>query len=223
MDWRLETLIAVLAVCAIALSIAAHLFTVFPFDLQVSHELQEVKSPFFAAGMQAVTALGAPISELVLIGIGTLICAMRRRWIEAVFVAATVSSLLLTAALKLLVGRPRPPTYVLNPADFFLAVDQYSFPSGHVLFFVVFFGFVGYLAYLHMSGLLRSAVISGCAILILLIAPSRIYLGAHWVSDVIGSYVIGTLWLIMLILVYRLALRRGRTSRSGRSSRSGHQ
>jgi membrane-associated phospholipid phosphatase len=219
MDWRLETVIAILVACAIALSVAAHLFAVFPFDVRVSHELQEVKSPAFAVAMQWVSALGAPVSELILIGIGTLVCAIHRRWTEAVFVAATASSLLLIAALKLLVGRPRPPTYMVNPANIFLAVDQYSFPSGHVLFFVVFFGFVGYLAYLHLSGWVRTALIAGCAILIVLIAPSRIYLGAHWMSDVIGSYIIGGLWLIMLILAYQLVVRREETSRSGNAYR----
>ncbi|MCC7469357.1 MAG: phosphatase PAP2 family protein, partial [Burkholderiaceae bacterium] len=42
----------------------------------------------------------------------------------------------------------------------------------------------------------------------LLIGPSRIYLGEHWASDVIGSYIIGTFWLIILILLYQLVLYR---------------
>jgi membrane-associated phospholipid phosphatase len=210
MDWRLETLIALLLACTVALSIAAHLFAVFPFDLKVAHEIHEGKNPQFVTGMQWVSALGYPVAVVVLIGIGALICALRRLWIEAVFVVATASSLLLTAVLKLLVGRPRPPPYALNPADIFLAVEQYSFPSGHVLFFVVFFGFVGYLAVLYLTGWIRWAVMVSSATLIVLIAPSRIYLGAHWASDVIGSYVIGTLWLIILIMGYQLAVRRRR-------------
>jgi membrane-associated phospholipid phosphatase len=212
MDWRLETLIALLLACAVALSVAAHLFAVFPFDMKVTHELQEVKNPAFATGMRGVSALGGPVFELVLIGTGALICALRRLWTEAVFVAATASSLVLTAVLKLLVGRPRPPSYFLNPADLFLAVDQYSFPSGHVLFFVVFFGFVACLAFLHLTGWTRWAVMAGCTALIVLIAPSRIYLSAHWASDVIGSYVIGTLWLIILIMGYQMVVRRKRTN-----------
>ncbi|HPA08908.1 MAG TPA: phosphatase PAP2 family protein, partial [Methanoregulaceae archaeon] len=50
--------------------------------------------------------------------------------------------------------------------------------------------------------------LSICAALILLIGPSRIYLGEHWASDVIGSYIIGTFWLIILILLYQLVLYR---------------
>jgi membrane-associated phospholipid phosphatase len=129
-----------------------------------------------------------------------------------VFVLATASSAALALALKVLVGRPRPPEYSPSPADLFLAVDRYGFPSGHVLFFVVFFGFVGYLAWLHLSGWLRSCVVGICGVLIVLIAPSRIYLGAHWASDVIGSYIIGTLLLIILVVLYRYAVQRYRGS-----------
>jgi membrane-associated phospholipid phosphatase len=45
----------------------------------------------------------------------------------------------------------------------------------------------------------------------MLIGPSRIYLGAHWASDVVGSYIIGILWLFLVILGYQLALRRRNT------------
>ena len=77
---------------------------------------------------------------------------------------------------------------------------------GHVLFFVVFFGFVAYLAWKFLTGSMRWVIISICATLIVLIGPSRIYLGEHWVSDVVGSYIIGTFWLIILILLYQMVL-----------------
>jgi membrane-associated phospholipid phosphatase len=211
MDLKAETAILLLLACGIGLSVAAHLFAMFPFDLRVTHELQEIQNPAFSTAMQGVSALGAPLFEAVLIGSVTLIILIRRMWIEALFVLATMSSVVLTAILKLLVSRPRPPLYFTNPADFFLAFDQYSFPSGHVLFFVVFFGFMAYLAWVHLSGALRLFVLAVCAALIVAIAPSRIFLGAHWASDVIGSYVIGTLLLIILIMLYRHAVQRKTT------------
>jgi len=121
----------------------------------------------------------------------------------------------LASVIKVLVGRPRPPLFPVNPADFFPVINQYSFPSGHVLFFVVFFGFVGYMAWLHFSGRSCMIVIAICSALILLIAPSRVYLGAHWASDVIGSYVIGVLWLIILVLAYQLFLHRREIGSTG--------
>jgi hypothetical protein len=51
MDWRLETVIGLLLACGIALAIAANFFTVFPFDLPTTHELQEIENPQFAALM----------------------------------------------------------------------------------------------------------------------------------------------------------------------------
>ena len=105
----------------------------------------------------------------------------------------------------------------MNPSDIFQSFNQYAYPSGHVLFFVVFFGFVAYLAWKFLAGWVRWTAISICATLIVLIGPSRIYLGEHWVSDVIGSDIIGTFWLIILILLYQAALlrKRGRVEARG--------
>jgi len=111
-----------------------------------------------------------------------------------------------------LVARPRPPYFFLDPADVFPSINQYSFPSGHVLFFVVFFGFIAYLAWLHQTGFARISVIAICCALVLLIGPSRVYLGAHWASDVVGSYIIGVLWLFVLILGYQMVVHK-RTAR----------
>ena len=108
----------------------------------------------------------------------------------------------------MLVSRPRPPSFTLNPNDIFQFFNQFAYPSGHVLFFVTFFGFCSYLAWKFLSGWLRWLILSICAALILLIGPSRIYLGEHWASDVIGSYIIRTFWLIILILLYQLVLYR---------------
>jgi len=211
MDLKVESVILLLLACGIGLSIAAHLFAVFPFDLKVTHELQEIKNPVFSSFMVGISALGAPLAEAILIGSVALIFYFRRMRIEAVYVLATISSVVLTAILKVLVGRPRPPLYPPNPVELFLAIDQYSFPSGHVLFFVVFFGFMACLGWVHLTGWLRWLVPGVCAFLIVAIAPSRIYVGAHWASDVIGSYVIGTLLLIILILLYGHTVQMQRT------------
>ena len=191
--------------CALALTVAAHLFAVFPFDLKISHELQEEKNPVFAFTMKGVSAIGDTLPGMVMVGAAFAFYFSRHQWLEAVFIIVTMSNFVLTSLLKVLVNRPRPPFFLLDPADVFQYINQYSFPSGHVLFFVVFFGFIAYLAWLHQTGRVRILVIASCGALILLIGLSRVYLGAHWASDVLGSYIIGGLWLFCIILGYQLA------------------
>jgi len=205
MDRRVKNVLFLMAVCAVALSLAAHFFAVFPFDLKITRELQEEQNPVFAYGMQGVSALGETWIAIAMVGSVSVFYILSHQVLKAGFVIATASNFVLTSVLKVLVARPRPPDFSLNPADMFPMVDQYSFPSGHVLFFVVFFGFIAYLAWLHQGGRVRIFVMASCGLLILLIGFSRVYLGAHWASDVLGSYIIGALWLFFLIFCYQLA------------------
>jgi undecaprenyl-diphosphatase len=210
MDRKLTIILGLLLVSGIALTLAAYFFGIFHFDLKIALSLREENDPVLNAIMTAISLLGDGWVPVILVAAVATICAWKKRWIEAVFVVATLTSGVLAGILKMLVGRARPPSFTLNPWDIFHSFNQYAYPSGHVMYFVVFFGFSGYLAWKFLSGWLRWIVISICLTLIFLIGPSRIYLGEHWVSDVIGSYIIGTFWLIILILLYQLVLyRRG--------------
>jgi undecaprenyl-diphosphatase len=217
MDRRLVIILVLLLISGIGLSLAAYYFGVFPFDLKVAFALRGEDDPVFAAVMTAVSFLGDGWVPVILVFAVAAVCALKKRWVEAAFVVATLSSGILAGVLKMLVGRSRPPSFSLNPNDIFQSFNQYAYPSGHVMLFVVFYGFVGYLAWKFLAGWMRWTVISICAALIVLIGPSRIYLGEHWVSDVIGSYIIGTFWLIILILLYQLVLYR-RSAGSGNFS-----
>ena len=93
-----------------------------------------------------------------------------------------------------LVGRARPSGD--NPAP--------SFPSGHVFGGTVLFGFVGFLAV--RSGLKRNLLLpllAISAVILLSVGPARIYEQAHWPSDVAGGYILGALWLLVLVPVYQ--------------------
>jgi membrane-associated phospholipid phosphatase len=199
--YRTELLI--LACCVAVLSVAAHIFTVLPFDLAISQDIRGIKNPAFAVLMQYVSIPGNGLIPVLMIGGVTILLALRRLYLMAYFMVLSAVSILVAALVKLLVGRPRPPSFVLNPADLLFFVDRYSYPSGHVLFYVVFFGFVAYLSYCHLKTEKKWLIISSCAALIVLIAPSRIYLGAHWASDAIGSYITGGMLLLILIVGYR--------------------
>ncbi|HWQ19053.1 MAG TPA: phosphatase PAP2 family protein [Methanotrichaceae archaeon] len=197
---------------AIALSCAAEKLTVLPFDQKSYHELQEQAGPFFDKLMQGISYLGEPAAAMGLIAMAAAIFALRGQLLDAIFMLATTSSVLLAFVLKELIHRARPFPIAGNTSGLFQSINQYSYPSGHVLIFVVFFGFFAYLAWMQFAGRLRMAIVVICAALIVLIGPSRVFLGAHWASDVVGSYIIGTIWLFILILACQRAMRWKETS-----------
>lgn len=193
---------------AISLSYAASRFPVLPFDLKSYQELQEQASPLFSGLMKGVSALGELTTAMALTAIAIVTFALRRQWLEAIFMLATTSNVLMAFALKEIIRRTRPFPVAENASGLIQSINQYSYPSGHVLFFVVFFGFFAYLAWRHFTGRARVFVIAICLALIVLIGPSRVFLGEHWASDVVGSYIIGTIWLFFMILAYQWVIRR---------------
>ena len=198
---------------AILLSYAAAKFPVLPLDLKTYEELKEQANPLFDILMKWGSDLGEVAIAMALTAIAMVTFAVKRHWIEAIFMLATTSSVLLAFVLKELIHRTRPfpldqNATGINATGIIQSINEYSYPSGHVLFFVVFFGFFAYLAWIHFAGRTRVIVIAICGALILLIGPSRVFLGAHWASDVLGSYIIGTIWLFLLILAYQWTVRR---------------
>ena len=210
MNRRIALAFVLLFMFAIAISYAASESTVLPFDVKSYQELQEQASPFFDRLMLGISYLGEVVTAMALTVIATAIFALRRQWLEAAFILATTSNVLLTFVLKELIHRMRPFPVAGNVSGFVQSINQYSYPSGHVLFFVVFFGFFAYLAWMYFGRYMRAIVITICATLIILIGPSRVFLGAHWASDVVGSYIIGAIWLFILILAYQYSIRRKR-------------
>jgi membrane-associated phospholipid phosphatase len=75
--------------------------------------------------------------------------------------------------------------------------DKYAFPSGHTIFYTIFFGLLAYYSIKHWHELWAKILLPFSLILILFIGYSRIYLGAHWYLDVIAGYIIG--WAIFVI------------------------
>jgi undecaprenyl-diphosphatase len=79
-----------------------------------------------------------------------------------------------------------------------------SFPSGHTVHYVVFFGFLCFLVFtLLRPRALRWAMLGLLAGMMLLVGPARIHLGAHWASDVLGGYLFGAAMLLGIISLYR--------------------
>ncbi len=170
-------------------------------DREFSEEVQEFQYPFFDNAMKLVSYPGympeAPI--MVVICAGILYIKKLKR--EGLFVLLTMLSGLVSTIVKFLVDRPRPAANLVKIA---LQTHQQSFPSGHVMFYVIFFGFVALLMYYlkAISKTLRITIGSLCMVMIFSIPVSRIYLGAHWFTDVLGGFLLGIICLYTLGYFY---------------------
>jgi undecaprenyl-diphosphatase len=105
------------------------------------------------------------------------------------------------ALVKLVVIRPRPD---VNLVSVFRQLPSSGFPSGHVLSTTAFCGFLVFLCFtLLKPSAGRNAMLVALTLLIALMGLSRISLGQHWFSDVMGAYLFGSLWLALTIRFYR--------------------
>ena len=88
-----------------------------------------------------------------------------------------------------------------RPIDINLIIENgFSFPSGHSMVSFAFYGFIIYYVYCsHLSKLWKTIIISILTLLVLMIGLSRIYLGVHYASDVIGGFVLALVYLIIFI------------------------
>src|SRR5205085_12645510 len=104
-------------------------------------------------------------------------------------------------------ARPRPSAELVG---FAYKSSEASFPSGHVIFYVCYFGFLFFTAYalLPRGSLARRAALVLSALPVLLVGVSRVYLRAHWPSDVLGAYLISGVWLAVSLAVYERWKRR---------------
>lgn len=174
----------------------------FSFDLKFERLVQSFNPAWFAILMQKVSDLGfAPLVWIWSLLLILLVFLFGLRWEAVMLTFAGVGVSLLGAAIKIIVQRQRPTSALVNV---FSPLTDYSFPSGHVLFFTAFLGFTFFLIYSvipHSTRRTLGLVIVGA--LIALVGISRIYLGQHWPSDVIAAYLLGSLWLTLSVYIYR--------------------
>jgi membrane-associated phospholipid phosphatase len=192
----------------VSLAVALHRAEGTAIDVRVTRAVQRIELPGLADLMLAISAIGyAPWTWFVLGGVVAVLLA-GRFYREIPFILATEGAGLLVASIKLLVERPRPTDDLVRVAS---AVLDFSFPSGHVTSYVSLYGFLFFLVYvLFRRSWPRTALLCVLAALVGLVGVSRIYLGHHWVSDVLGGYAFGSVYLLVLIEAYRLLVVRRR-------------
>lgn len=182
-------------------------------DVRLSAWLDANRSPSLTTALRIATELGATwwaISTAILFGL-YLISRRRFYWLAAVWLSV-FGGMLLNLQLKSVFQRARPS--FSNPV---LSLTGYSFPSGHTMAATVLYTVLGaYLLTKVRRGPARVLVIIAAAFLIIIVGFSRIYLGAHYLSDVLGAMAEGLAWSSLCLTLFHSASQR----RVGRKRRA---
>jgi len=164
-----------------------------------------LRTPHNVAIAQFITDLGGVIGLTVITAAIVVIMTVRWRSRTPVLLLSigTAGSLLMTAVGKDLVGRARPPvTSAILPYE-----TSPAFPSGHALNNTVVACLVAYLLLLHLTSLLWRIVSMALAVLwFVTVGLTRVFLGYHWLTDVIAGWLLGLAWMAMVITCHRLYL-----------------
>ena len=169
-----------------------------PGDPAASHWFQALGGGWLERFMRTASRLGGTLPMALLVIAATMVLIARSHRFQALAVPIVASGALLIPTLKELVDRPRPTPDMVSVLS---NVSGNSFPSGHAFTAIAVFGALFYLAG-HIRGPNRWAVLALRGTLgfaILAIGVSRIYLGVHWTSDVVGGYLLGGLALFATI------------------------
>jgi undecaprenyl-diphosphatase len=170
------------------------------------------RTPWLTGAMKVVTWLGS-MAVIIPVGlvVGLLLLWRARRWQPlSLLTAAVAGAVALYNVVKGLVERPRPP------AELWIGhFSGYSFPSGHATQSIAFYTLMAFV--LGRGHPLRARVFlwSAAAAVALVVGASRLYLGAHWLTDVLGGYALGASWAALIVVIVLVASSRGRGGATG--------
>ena len=165
-------------------------------DVEVFRVLQALHNGLLDRAMVAITEMGDAQVLLPVIVAALAWFVVQRLWLTAAYwIAAVGIAELLAEVIKLALHRPRPQLLYTGAA-------QFSFPSGHAVMSTVVYGFLAYLLLRRARGAWRHAGSAMAVSLLTLIGFSRLYLGAHWLSDVLGGLAFSVAWVALLAMAY---------------------
>ncbi len=200
-DWRILTLLG------LALAASAFVFVelledmvedpLIPLDTFIYGLMQGLRTPVLDALMIAITELGDTVVVVTLTAVIAFWLIWRGAWRTLVYwLTAIAGASAINTAIKGALERPRPVELYLQGAS------AWSFPSGHSTVNAVLYGCLAMILVRECRPSWRLPIIAVSAVLIVLIGFSRLYLGAHWASDVFGGFVFGAMWMALLSLFY---------------------
>src|SRR5262249_6838871 len=160
------------------------------------------RTPLLTSLAKGITWLGSSIvlwPVVVIAGLG--LWGLRRRWLPAALPALALAGAWAGALLvKGLANRPPPPA-----ADRLTVVHGWSYPSQHAAQALATWGMLALMLMAGRSARARVLLAAGAALIAFVVGLTRIYLGAHWMTDVLGGWALAGVWDCLLIICYLLA------------------
>jgi membrane-associated phospholipid phosphatase len=212
----LTAAVATLAVCAWALGSltfsVAHHTGIARNDPRVLSFMVSHRTPWLTAVARTLTWLGSGFllwPVVIVAGLG--LWRWRHRWLPAILPAlALAGAATWSNLIKAPVGRSRPP------AAFWLShVDGASFPSQHATQALATWGMLALMVAAGRRTRTRAVLVAGAALIAIVVGLTRLYLGVHWLTDVLGGWALAGVWDSLLIISYLLAGQGVTTSTEG--------
>lgn len=193
---RAIVVLTFLSLVFLLLSLLVHRPELKAWDYHITRGVQALRSPMMDAVAITLTRMGDG-GVLALLGGGAFLALLlSRRPRSALLCGASLLGVPLNTLLKELIGRPRPEQTLV---DVVLPAIGLSFPSGHAMGATLLYGFLALLAWVYLpQRRARAFWTAFFALLAFGIGLSRVYLGAHWFSDVVGGWTAG-LFLVLLL------------------------
>ena len=195
----------VLLSAAVALSLAAARTFYFSFDPVLARHLQTIQAPWFAQTMEMASYVFGSWRFVILVLLAGILVWKREGRRHALLVLAGGLAAYVNSGLKLLVGRPRPSAELVSVSA---ALGSYSFPSGHTFSAAMLLGVMVILGLLSPRGrIFKTGAYVLAAVVVALVGTSRVYLGVHWPSDIVGSllwagvFLIPVYWFVRMYLI----------------------
>ena len=192
---RLLVLAAIAAALFCALALGVETNRVAGFDEAVRMEVHSLASPFLTRVAETVTWLGT-LGVLALFGVVAVAVLLHAGRLDgaAMLTVTIVGSVALENGLKFSFQRVRPPPF------FGSEPLTYSFPSGHALFSLCFYcGLAAAATHSVQSCAVKTAIWVAAVLLVLAIGGTRVYLGVHYPSDVLGGYLVAIAWIAIVL------------------------
>ncbi|MGZ8694249.1 MAG: phosphatase PAP2 family protein [Gaiellaceae bacterium] len=205
--------IAAIVACGVAFAAIAEAVTdgdaITTWDARLNRWVGENSSPALTRAFELYTHVGSGVWLTCLTAAAVAFLAWRGARADAVLVALALAGVLVVNPLfKEYFSRPRPAFH-----DPDLTLRTFSFPSGHSMGAAAVYGALAIVVARHMRGTVWGPVaVAVAAVVVLVVGVSRVYLGAHYPTDVVAGFALGLAWLLACVLVLTI-LERRRASR----------